>query len=308
MTEGVDNAGKPAYDYITFPRQFLTYRWFKPLLVLALAFVFMLVFQIALMIAAGVWAGDLGFVLNLSERYEDMDVYTGPGALFELGAIAVMLPALALAALIVRDRPFSSYSSSRGGWSWGAFFKCLGVAVVVMGLSTIVDLSIPGHMEENIVSRFTLEGVALCVVLIPLQCVAEEYVFRGFIMQTVGSWFKLPVVGLVVSAVAFAAGHPYNDIGVVLIFFNGIIWGVVAWVTKGLEATSAVHIVNNYLAFFLSGAGVQLTTSQVDIESLFVALVVDAVYATAVILLGRKFGWFNPKDDGTAAMLDSAAV
>lgn len=300
MAEVGESAGMQAYDYITFPRQFLSYRWYKPLLVLVLGFVFTFLFQIALMIAAGIWAGDIDFVLGLGESYDDMDVYTGPGALFELGAIAVMLPALALAVLIVRDRPFSSYSSSRGGWNWGAFFKCLGVAVVVMGLSTVVDIFVLGHVEDDIVSRFTVEGVVLCVVLIPVQCVAEEYVFRGFIMQTVGSWFKLPVAGLVASAVAFAAGHPYNDIGVVLIFFNGVIWGAVAWVTRGLEASSALHVVNNYLAFFLSGAGVQLATSEVDIMSLVAALVVDVVYAVAVILLGRKFGWFSSKGDGAA--------
>ena len=35
----------PSYDYATFPRRFLSYRWFKPLLVALLTFVFMVVFQ-----------------------------------------------------------------------------------------------------------------------------------------------------------------------------------------------------------------------------------------------------------------------
>ena len=295
----------PAYDYITFPRQFISYRWYKPLLVLALGFVFMLVFQAVLIAVAAVWNGDIDFILNYEASYDAMDAYTGPGALFEIGGVAVMLPALALAALIVRDRPYSSYSSSRGGWNWSAFAKCLGIAIVVMGLSTVVDLFLLGNREEVFASRFTAAGVILCVVLIPFQCAAEEYVFRGFVMQSVGSWFKLPVVGpalgLVVSAFVFAAGHPYNDVGVVLIFFNGVIWGLVAWQTKGLEATSAVHIVNNYLAFFLSGSGIQPSTSEVDIASLFMALAVDAIYAAVVILLGKRFNWFKSKGDGAAA-------
>lgn len=176
--------GNPSYDYVAFPRQFVSYRWFKPLLVLALGFVFM---------------------------------------------------------------------------------------------------------------------VVLCLALIPVQCVAEEYVFRGFFMQAVGSWFKLPVVGLIVSAAVFAAGHPYNEIGVALIFFNGVIWGLVTWLTKGLEASSAAHIVNNYIVFFLGGFGVQATTSNVDFETLIVGCLVDVIYAAAVILLGRKFGWFAPTGDGAAA-------
>jgi hypothetical protein len=43
--------------------------------------------------------------------------YSGPGLLMAVGGVAGMLPALALAERIVRGRPFSSYSSSRGGWN-----------------------------------------------------------------------------------------------------------------------------------------------------------------------------------------------
>lgn len=80
-----------AYDYITFPRQFLSYRWFKPLLVLALGGVFMLVMDLFLFVAASVWAGDLSFINSIGTGYDDMDPYTGPGALAELGPVAVLL-------------------------------------------------------------------------------------------------------------------------------------------------------------------------------------------------------------------------
>ena len=301
MENEIDKTEGPVYEYVTFPRRFISYKWYKPLLVLALGFVFMLLFQVVLAFVAGAWGGSFDYILNIDGTYDSMDAYTGPGALFELGGIAIMLPALALAALIVRDRPFSSYSSSRGGWNWGAFAKCLAVAVVIMGISTAIDLLIPGHMEADPVNRFTVAGVVVCAVLVPFQCVAEEYVFRGLALQATGSWFKLPVAGIVISAVLFAAGHLYNSTGLVLIFCNGIVWGIVAWQTKGLEATSAVHIVNNYLAFFLSGFGLQLQTSEVDIAALPLAIAIDVAYAAAVILLGRKFNWFTSKGDGATA-------
>lgn len=301
VQQPTNSVERPTYEYVTFPRKFISYKWYKPLFVLVLGFVFMVVIELVLMIVAIACNGGIDFVTDIGMTYDDMNAYTGPGALFELGSIAGMLPALALAALIVRDRPYSSYSSSRGGWNWGAFAKCLVVAAIVMGVSTIIDLLIPGHMEANPVNKFTVVGFILCTVLVPFQCVAEEYVFRGLIMQTVGSWFKLPVVGIIVSAVVFAIGHLYNSIGLVLIFCNGIVWGIIAWQTKGLEATSAVHIVNNYLAFYLCGFGLQLQTSEVDLASLPVAIVIDVVYAAAVILLGRKYNWFTSKGDGAAA-------
>ena len=288
----------PAYDYITFPRQFISYRWFKPLLVALLAIAFMFVMQIFLMIGAAIWSGDVNFIDTVGLGYDDMNPYTGPGALAELGTIAVMLPALALAALIVRDRPWSSYSSSRNGWNWSAFAKCLAVAAVIQGALLAIQLIFFPDEAADGISRFTTAGVVACAIFIPLQSLAEEYVFRGFIMQTIGAWFKLPIIGIIASAVIFAVGHPYNLVGVITIFFNGIIWGFIAWKTKGLEASSAAHIVNNLLAFYLSGFGLQSAGSEVDIPSMAIALAIDAAYAAAVILLGRRFGWFRPKGDG----------
>lgn len=300
--------GAPLHDYATFPRQFVTYRWFKPLLVALLTTVFVLVFQIALIIESTVLSGNLHFIDTVDEGYEDTSVYTLPGALFGLGAVACMLPALALAALIVRDRPYSSYSSSRGGWNWRVFAKCLGVAAIVMGVLTVVEFAffpdedVPG---ENL---FTIGGIIACLVLIPLQCVAEEYVFRGFLLQTFASWTKLPVVGIIVSAVIFAAGHPYNDIGVIAVLLNGLIWGFVAWRTRGLEATSALHIVNNLLAFFMAGFGLQANTSQIDIVSLVMAVITDIIFAASVLLIGKRFGWFESSVDGAAAFNEKHAA
>ena len=127
------NANSPkSYKYATFPRQFLSYRWFKPILVALLTGVFMIVFQVILFLTAYIWSGDPNFANSFGDTYESMNIFTGPGALVEFGGIGVIVPALALATLIVRDRPFSSYASSRGGWNWGGFVKCLGIAFAVL--------------------------------------------------------------------------------------------------------------------------------------------------------------------------------
>lgn len=298
----------PSYDYATFPRQFVTYRWFKPILVTLLAAVFVMVFQVMLVIIATIVSGNINFIDTISEGYDDMDVYTFPGALFELGAVAAMLPALALAALIVRDRPYSSYSSSRGGWNWAAFAKCFGVAAVVMGVLTVVQYVF--FPAENAPGKnlFTTAGVIACLALVPLQSIAEEYVFRGLLLQAVSSWTKLPVIGIAVSAVVFAAGHPYNDIGVIAVLINGAVWGFIVWRTNGLEATSALHVVNNYLAFFMAGFGLEATTSQIDIVSMVIAIAVDIAYAAIVLVLGKRRGWFAPTKDGAAAFNEKHAA
>ena len=291
----------PVYDYATFPREFVSYRWWKPLIVGLLTFIFMLVLQIGVTLAAVIASNDPSMLDDLGSGYDSMNPFTGPGAIGELGPIAVMLPALALAVLIVRDRPFSSLSSSRGGWNWKTFAKCIGVAIPIYLVALSIDVLVfPNGGADGIV-RFTLVGVIVCTIITPFQCVAEEYVFRGFILQTVGSWTKLPALGIAVSAIAFAAGHPYNTIGVVSILINGLIWGYVVWKTKGLEASSAVHIVNNLSGFYLAGLGIESLTSEIDPASFAIALIIDIVYAVAVLYLGKRYGWFEPTADGAAA-------
>ena len=53
------------------------------------------------------------------------------------------------------------------------------------------------------------------ILLTPLQSAGEEYLFRGWIMQNVGSYFARPLVGLVVSLTVstalFAAAHLSPD-------------------------------------------------------------------------------------------------
>ena len=292
--------GIKAYDYAKFPREFISYRWFKPLLVLLLATIFYFVMTTILYLIAGAWAGDVNFFDGIGESYDDTTVYTGPGALLEVGSLALLLPALALAALVVRDRPFSSYSSSRGGWNWKTFFKCMLVAVLVMALDFGFWYVVDPQVFTNGPVLFTTPGLILCILLVPLQSIAEEYAFRGFIVQTFGGWTKLPILAIIISAVIFAAGHPYNMIGVIAIFCNGIIWGFIAWKSKGLEATSALHVVNNMLVFLMAGAGLMASTSDVEITSLVDSIAIDIAFAAIVLIWGKKRGWFEPTKDGAA--------
>lgn len=296
-------------EYTTFPRQFLAYRWYKPLLVGALALVFMVMFQIVVLSLGALWpvfgsgpTMGLGFFDALGDM-GDPSTFTVPGMIVEFGGVAVILPALALAVLIVRDRPFSSYSSSRGGFSWTAFFKCLGVAAVVYGAFTALELVFFPDEDATGIVAFTAGGFALGIVLVPLQCVAEEYLFRGLFLQTISSWAKLPAVGIAISSLIFAAAHEYNIDVLAAIFAGAIVWGVLAWQTKGIEATCAAHIMNNMMGVYTVGFGVATlsdATSEIDIAGMVVVMAIDVVYAAAVVFLGKRFNWFPQKGDGVA--------
>lgn len=278
-------------EYTGYPRQFSTWRWFKPILVLVLFAVFYIAFSTVATLAGGLIAGDFaGYINGLLGGYDTFDVYSAAGAVGLLGSVAVMLPSLALAGRIVRDRPWSSYSSSMGGWRWPVFGVCLLVGLVIYGIPSVVPSLLEGPSGPV---GFTLAGFVLVIVLGPLQCVAEEYCFRGLVMQSVGSWFRLPLLAIALQAAAFAVLHPYNVYGVITIVFTGLAFGAAAWLTGGLEASCAMHIVNNMAAFYLTGFGYGEVGSEISVPGMLISIAVDAAALIVLLILKRKTSLFD---------------
>ena len=282
------------HGYATYPRRFASYKWYKPLLVAAL-------FAILYFTTAAILTGVAMVLSNgaISTGYDDFNTYTGPGALGTVGSLAVAIPMLAFAALIVKDRPFSSYSSSMGGWRWKLFFKILGIGLVIYGIPTAIFNWMEGGSG---VVQFTTIGLILLTLLGPLQCVAEEYIFRGFIMQTVASWARFPILGLIVQLIIFASAHPYNTIGVLSICVSGLTFALLCLITKGLETSSALHIINNMITFYMTGFGIATIKSDVTISDLIFIIVFQGIFLAFVYFADRKWHWFDEvkKDDVSA--------
>jgi len=279
----------PEHEYPTYPRRFISYRWFKPLLAGLLFAVLYLGSNVAIVLLGALNQGGLESVMKIAGSYDTMDVSSGPGILLNLGSLAVAIPLLALTALIVRDRPFSSYSSARGGWDWSVFGRMMLLALLVCGVPNLVWILLDHGPLNN---QFTIATFLLLTVMGPLQCIAEEYMFRGLLMQTFGGWFRIPVIAVVLQALIFMAMHPYNLTGKLTILATGCMMGLMAWISRGIEASSAIHIVNNMVAFYADGLGLGAIGSEVSSLDLVVTLIIDAVYV-AVLLVLRKKGFFD---------------
>ena len=279
----------PEHEYPTYPRRFISYRWFKPLLAGLLFAVLYLGSNVAIVLLGALNQGGLESVMKIAGSYDTMDVSSGLGILLNLGSLAVAIPLLALTALIVRDRPFSSYSSARGGWDWSVFGRMMLLALLVCGVPNLVWILLDHGPLNN---QFTIATFLLLTVMGPLQCIAEEYMFRGLLMQTFGGWFRIPVIAVVLQALIFMAMHPYNLTGKLTILATGCMMGLMAWISRGIEASSAIHIVNNMVAFYADGLGLGAIGSEVSSLDLVVTLIIDAVYV-AVLLVLRKKGFFD---------------
>ena len=153
------------------------------------------------------------FILSMTHGYEVMN--TEMGQIFTDLAVIIRIPSLFVATKIVKDRPFSSYSSSRRGWNFKLYFKAMIIPFIIYIIFEAISLAINGAKGTN---HFSLLFLFICIVLVPLQCIAEEYIFRGLIMQSFGSWFKNPILVLVIQAIIFAAAHGYNSLGIFEVF------------------------------------------------------------------------------------------
>jgi membrane protease YdiL (CAAX protease family) len=135
---------------------------------------------------------------------------------------------------------------------------------------------------------------------VPLQAAAEEYIYRGLLMQAIGSWTKLPALAAVLSAIVFGVSHSYGVLGITAVGIQGLGFAFLAWYSRGLEASSAAHAANNLSVFIFSGLGLGSGGSG-GIEMVLISSGVMLLYCACIVLLDRKFNWFTSQGDGVTA-------
>ena len=277
-------------DYVTFPRTFEKYKWYKPLITIVLVAVLYFAFlNILNFVFSAIYGADtVNGILN--GGYETLNT-SDASVYFSYLSIAIFIPILYIASKVVRDRPFSSYSSSRGGWNWKIYLKCLVIPFAIYLAFNVISIFLGNESGGS--SQVSLMAMILSLILIPAQCIAEEHMFRGLLMQTLGSWFKIPVLAIIIQAVIFAVVHSYNNIGVISVFVSGLVYGWLSWRTNGLEAVSAMHSINNLMAFYVVALGISSISSNVSYWNLAIIVIIDLISAIAVYYIGDKKGWFD---------------
>jgi membrane protease YdiL (CAAX protease family) len=189
--------------------------------------------------------------------------------------------------------PLGWLSSVRPGLRWRYLGWCLlAAAVVVYGIVAVTAVVGPQPLVWR--PQPGLVAVLLVVVLVtPLQSAAEEYLFRGYLLQTMGSFFPTPWVGVILSSLLFAALHGSQNLP---LFVNRLAFGLLAatlvLATGGLEAGIAAHIINNVGAYTLAG----FTASIADLRAVrslgwsdaLLDVAGFALFAVVAVLLARR--------------------
>ena len=276
-------------DFTTFPRTFKNYKWYKPILVFVIGLILYLVVSAIAVLILGIFSPEAAktFFISPGTNIPGFDKIDGAISAIML---ALMIPSLYISSKIVNDRPFSSYLTSVGGWNWGMFIKSSAVFLIVYIIFYIFDFIVRGSQLDI---KLTLVSLLLLIILTPFQCFAEELVFRGLITHTLGSWFRIPIIAIVIPAILFACAHGYNTFGFIDVLVSGLIFAFLAWYTKGLEVSTALHSINNIAVFTVAGIStVNISTNASYIDGIEGVILTIASFAV-IFLIDRKYNFIG---------------
>ena len=233
----------------------------------------------------------------VEQRTEDaLDPGTWQGLLANNLVILTIVPGAVLAVLVVHRERIGWLASVTGRPRWGLLWRFFLVAAVVVVASYALSFLLPTDAALEGTTPTTGALVATLIVILlttPLQSLAEEVGFRGYLTQAVASWARRPVVGIaagvVASATLFALAHGAQD---PWLFADRLAFGLVAswlaWRTGGLEASVALHTANNLVSLG-AGAAAGTLSDSLSLSSLeWQFAVLDVVSMIAFALLVER--------------------
>ncbi|WP_146197022.1 CPBP family intramembrane glutamic endopeptidase [Serinibacter arcticus] len=297
-----------ATPYDRLPRT-LRWEWWRPLVALTVFGVLAVIGSVAVvgvaMVAVVLEGGAAGPAQldALLDRLLAIDATDSLVLVLSLASIAVWLPAVAGALRIAGMRPIGHVSSVvlRLRWRW--LLTCSVLAVATLALSLGLSFGLGALVGQNATPVWTSFDrlwlpLLIIILLVPFQAAAEEYVFRGVLVQALGSWLPRRawsrVIVVVVPTIAFVLSHGYGlwgllDVGV---FALAAMW--VTLRTGGLEAAIALHVVNNVVVFTALASGAFGTTVNGDeggsLAGVLITVITSIGYCWIVEILANRRG------------------
>lgn len=284
------------------------YRWWKPVAALAVGYALYWVMsfvwqQVVVLVVAAVGGETAVTDLIQASRVDQQNASNPLVLLVTLGSLATMLPATLIAVRLLGLGPAGQLTSVVGRIRWRWLAHCLIPAAVFMALQIGLGYVIPADWQTTPGSTAAASGPAtppltvvaslvVILLLVPLQAAGEEFAFRGFAMQTLGSWVRPRRVGAIVAivlpTVGFAFAHDYNVWGKLTVASLGVAFAYLTWRTGGLEAGVVAHALNNVVVFALAAPVETSTQADGSPGGLLVTLVSSAVYVALITVVARR--------------------
>lgn len=277
-------------------------------------------FLLTFFLIAGLFIYNLLFFLFFSEG---IDISQEQQKLFELvpsknfWLAFNLLPFVFLLGLLfllvkkLHQRSILSLTTARKKVDWSrmlfSFSLILLITLVSFGISYYND---PTQVVLQIDPLKFGILVVISLLLFPFQIGLEEYLFRGYMMQHLGTLLKNRWMPLLLTSVLFGVFHSANpevaEMGYTIMVFyigTGLLLGIMTLMDDGIELALGFHFGNNLLAATLvtsdwsalqTDAAFKYTATQADTSTIVdVILPVLVLYPIILLILSKKYNWNN---------------
>ena len=267
-------------EFTTFPTTLETYAWYKPFLIIIIAVIIDFVISFAALKITGA---------NPTASKIEQIIYAAI-------TMIALIPGIYIGFKLIYKIPFSTQIAPVRKWNWSIYIKVYIITLIVYGALQLIPLLASGMPS---ITNTSIAVLILCLILPIFQGFAEEYMCRGLLMQTFGSWFKIPIVAIVLQAAIFSIVHNYAILTAIGVFCVGILYGLITWYGQGLESASAMHAVNNTFSFLALGIGLQQTVSPNSAIDFVMNLVFLIIPIIIIFALDKKFNLFGEIPENT---------
>lgn len=288
----INASSTPGSPYHRLARSDSRHRWWRPLVLGAVAtglYLAALVAVLVVVIAVGLAVPSVELAVDRSWE-SDLDLRDPVALALLLGLLALMLPALLLAQRLTGSRPVGLLSSVTGRlrfrWLGRATLLAFAIWAPVMAVWVGVEAATGSLPVRQVAPTTTIALLVLTLALVPFQAAAEEYVFRGYLAQLVGSYLRHPAFAVLLPVPLFVVGHGYDALGAIDVGVFAVFCGWLTWRTGGLEAAIAAHVANNVVLMSLSAVGLG-DPNATDTSALGLAVSV-ALMAAFTVLVTRR--------------------
>ena len=213
-----------------------------------------------------------------------------------LAANGIAIAGLLLCCWLLMTRlhraPLGQLSSVEQRLRRGYLGICLGIAtILILGGSLLV-----GYLQSQPFQFAPLPQwwsfLVVVAIVTPWQAAAEEYLFRGYLLQSMTRLTANPWIGAAASSLVFASLHGVQNAA---LFVDRLAFGLLAStlviLTGGLEAGIAAHIINNVGAYSIAAMTSSIAqlraTQAISWTDALTNITIFAAFATAATLVIR---------------------
>jgi membrane protease YdiL (CAAX protease family) len=211
----------------------------------------------------------------------------------------------------LHNQTMLSVTTSRKKIDWSRFFFSFSLWAIFTVVSTL--LFYYSNPDDFVINFKPIPFAILVIIgalLIPIQTSAEEYVFRGYLMQGFANLAKNKWFPLLMTSVIFGSMHLSNPEvlkmgNIVFVYYigTGLFLGIITLMDEGMELALGFHAANNLIGALLvtsDWSAFQTHSIFKDISEpkagLDVILPVIVIYPILLYIFSRKYKWFGWKE------------